>query len=868
VARKTRTSNRVNQRRVKLLTAAATRIDLESKEDAQLQRKVRQNWQIQAWTYYDSIPELGFAVEFMAHNAASMRIFTAVLPTVGETGTPIDIHTPELQVPEAIVNACDNALRDLGNGRLELSKMMENLSIQITIAGEGFILGVTDPITGKTTYSVRSISEIVVNDDEIQLREGPMTNQGILGLVDLPPDSMVTRVWNPHPQYRILAQSRMRALLNTCEDIMILRRMIRATARNRLAGRGLLIVPSEADLPIFNDDDMSVGGATWYDELTNSMITPIRNEGDASAVVPMVTEMDGDSIKNVRWIEFTSTFDERAPAVRSELLDTLATGLDLPKEAITGMADLNHWTAWAIDANTFRYHVEPHVKKLVDLLTTGYLRNYLLTCTDENGMPLAPGLVNAWVDRILFWYDPTELITPPDQTATALELHDRGVLSNAALLRTAGFAPEDAPSPAEFAAWLISKQRTWPANLSLAVLHQIYPELAVPPILTTGTVPGIKPGTGAGSGVDVGPDPVAIAEGDVGAEPTPVSPTGATEIPPTPKPPVQGPPPAGPPSGLTSAGAVDRRFSWTMAAADRELRKSLQVAANDEMRRQLEKLGNRLRSKVAKNSSLRTKIALTHDEHVAMVLGHEVVASSGLTVPRALTAAGMLRTDWSNLEETYKRWVSAAQASALKRATKFGHLNEKQVKKIKAHNADNLTKGWETLKNSMDAIGAAYVSNPNPNISDDEAIANLNPDSLVPTGIIRTALAVAGGAALSAFAMQAFKGDTGPAVPTVPDGSVSGGIATGQTITDALADAGTTTDNYEWVHGPSNVPCPAHEDLDGQEFASFTDDALANNGEWPDVPFYYPGDHDGCLCDAMPLWVSQSDVDEAEAALV
>ena len=62
MARRTRTSttHRVNQRRVKLLTAAATRIDLESKEDAQLQRKVRQNWQIQAWTYYDSIPELGF----------------------------------------------------------------------------------------------------------------------------------------------------------------------------------------------------------------------------------------------------------------------------------------------------------------------------------------------------------------------------------------------------------------------------------------------------------------------------------------------------------------------------------------------------------------------------------------------------------------------------------------------------------------------------------------------------------------------------------------------------------------------------------------------------------------------------------------
>ena len=44
------------RRRVRVLTAAAQKIDLDSKEDAQRQRMLRQNWQLQAWTYYDSIP--------------------------------------------------------------------------------------------------------------------------------------------------------------------------------------------------------------------------------------------------------------------------------------------------------------------------------------------------------------------------------------------------------------------------------------------------------------------------------------------------------------------------------------------------------------------------------------------------------------------------------------------------------------------------------------------------------------------------------------------------------------------------------------------------------------------------------------------
>ena len=38
-------------------------------------------------------------------------------------------------------------------------------------------------------------------------------------------------------------------------------------------------------------------------------------------------------------------------------------------------------------------------------------------------------------------------------------------------------------------------------------------------------------------------------------------------------------------------------------------------------------------------------------------------------------------------------------------------------------------------------------------------------------------------------------------------------------------------------------------------FQSFSDDALANPGTFPNKPYFYPGDHDGCLCDAMPLWV-------------
>jgi len=49
-------------------------------------------------------------------------------------------------------------------------------------------------------------------------------------------------------------------------------------------------------------------------------------------------------------------------------------------------------------------------------------------------------------------------------------------------------------------------------------------------------------------------------------------------------------------------------------------------------------------------------------------------------------------------------------------------------------------------------------------------------------------------------------------------------------------------------------PFEPHQDLDGTEFQTFTDDVLAaDGGEFPFVDFYHPGDHLGCQCDFAPI---------------
>ena len=845
-------------RRPRVLTAASKRIDLDSKMEAQRQRLLRQNWQLSSWTYFDSIPELGYGVDFKAHCVGRLRIFVAALSESGESDLPIPIDDPTLEAPPEVIEACKNALRDLGNGRIALSNVMEAMSVNITVAGEAFLLGQEDPITGIVTWSIRSIEEIVIYNDEVMLREGPMTNVGLLGLVPLDPAyTVVTRMWNPHPRFKLLAQSEMRRLCNTCEDILIMRRIIRATGRSRLAGRGILLVPAELDIPVLNDDNSSLSGDDFISKLQDAMITPLRNEGDASAVVPLVIEGPAEVLKEFRWMDFASTFDEQAMKVRTELIENLATGLDIPAEIITGITDANHWTAYQVSTDTYRQHIEPHGIALVEMLTGAFLRPYFATCG------LEPEVVNAWIERVVIWYDPTELVTPTDLSATALALHNVGVISNKTLRDKSGFKDSDAPSADEYLAWLISKQRTWPANLSLGVIHGLDPNISIPPIETAGTIPGIKPG--AAGGVDVG-TPVAAAPApselptDEGAsmisnalwqlfmaerfaQPEAITIESTLLA-------------AASPSAALPAKSL--RLSRQFSQIDRDLQAKLHVAANNALLRQLEKAGQRVRQKVNGDTETRKKIAHSKNEHVMMLLGQEQVERKGLT------ASNLMSSEWDGLKEQYYTWTAQAQKAALVKAQELSGGDDESTTQVDVTMAAGLASGWAFLQAAMDTIAEHAAYNPNPNVTAEQAVAALNPDTLVPAGVVRAAVSVAGGTNPSAFTMTTLS--SGATVPAIPSSPV-GGIGSGSTISDYLSSMGASPQGYTWEWGGSDHPFEPHEDLDGEEFDSWDSAKLDNTGDWPPTDSFFPGDHDGCSCQATPNWVSQDDVDAAQAAV-
>jgi hypothetical protein len=723
------------------------------------------------------------------------------------------------------------------------------------------MMGQTDD-NGIDSWNIRSIDELVIFDDRYRLREVPMDPQGVLGWVDLDPaTTFVSRMWVPDARFSKLATSPMRALLDVAEELLLLSRDVRASARSRLAGGGILKIPEGLRMESLLQDNQDPESEDWFGRFAEAMMTPLADEGVASAVVPIMISGEPDSLAQLEHILIERPYSALAIELRAEAIGRIAVGLDLPREILEGVGDVNHWNAALVGDDTFRHHIEPQIIEQVDSLTIAYLRPWLL----------ADGFPQYWVNRACIWYNPADLISKPDPMANATLLHDRYAISNEALRKAGGFDDSDSPSPLEIEFRMLQKTRTFPPNMVEAIFHAWDPSLEFPPINVSGTIPGIGP------------------EGEIAAQPPAPPEPGVPALPIGPTPGETGPPASGPPAPAELAppsepgmaqmpaafAAVQpngtyQRQSRRLAELDAQLRIRIQVAANAAMTRLLDRSGAKLRTKVAdrrfKNETVRAMIDGVPNRLVASTMGEPVVAAVGFASSQEL-----LNPDWSDLEEQFKGWTRGAQSQALKIARQLAKLgpDDKLVKKAKTKLSAGIDPAWAAFEAALNTIAENRLYNPDPNADE----PSFNPNTIVPLGTVRQALSIAGGAAIPPSGLTAATDvlDAPPAPldvsspTTVTDNppalAVSvdipaGQIGTGDAISGMLADSDNVEAvSYEWIHGAGGLHAfEPHEDLDGVDFTSFTDDALANTGDWPENDYYFPGDHDGCSCDYSTTW--------------
>jgi hypothetical protein len=514
--------------------------------EAKRVQQARQPWQLEAWAYRRSLGELRYATSYLGNSASRMRLMPAVYMEGQSEPTELTINNAaDLGIPEDLVLAAGEALNRLASGGpLAISAILRKMTENFEVAGECYLIGRVDEDTGVEKWDIRSVTEVDVQGSKVVVKETPTSRIGEgAEALDLGTSTFI-RMWWPDPQFAGLADSPVRAVLDICEELLLIGRDVRATARNRVSNNGILFMPEELSIIPVNapgaEQDPRMD--PFLAEFMASITTAIQNEGSAGAVAPMLVRGPAEAGVGIRHILLNRPANAFNIQQRQELISRMATGIDLPSEVLTGKVDLNHWTAWQVDDDTFRHHIEPIVVVECDALTQGFMWPQL------DALNLASKWDPAVVRRIICWYDPTSLVTHPDRSKDAFEAWDRMAISDEALRKYLGFPNGDAPASQELLLRMATKLRTLDPSVQVQILKRLDPTLKDAPAAT--------PGPPAGGG-----------------EPVP--------SPPPPSPPSDGPPAGGQPDPSAESGArVDMADIWRRLAAAHKEAAALQAAGD------------------------------------------------------------------------------------------------------------------------------------------------------------------------------------------------------------------------------------------------------------------------------------------------
>lgn len=411
------------------LTAAATRFTTRM---LRTQRQPDSSWQAAAWDYYSTTPEVRFAASWVRNGMSRARLIAAHRDTEGN----IEAAKPEHRAAELVAG--------IAGGPAGQSQLLGAFGPHLVVAGEGWIVVRPDPaLPERQDWQVLSVLEMrkqgnvliaEIDGEDVPIPPAAADKKVAVTGPDAAP--LAIRVWEPHPRRRLEADSPVRSALDLLNELRLLNAAVAAITRSRLTGRGVLLVPNGTKF-VSSGEPGGDGEDDLIDVFLEVASTAYREPESAAATVPIVLEVPAETIPAIKRLTFESDFDKLAIDLREEAIRRFATGLEIPPEILLGTGNVNHWGQWGLQEEAIRFGIEPLLATVADALTSQWLRPIL---EDEGHADAAEWLV---------WYDTAPLRVRQNRAETALQAHDRGVISDAALRRETGFDESDAPTPEE-----------------------------------------------------------------------------------------------------------------------------------------------------------------------------------------------------------------------------------------------------------------------------------------------------------------------------------------------------------------------------------------------------------------------------------
>lgn len=422
-----------------------------------------QAWQGQAWNLFDQVGELRYIGNWVgnvlsrAHLHAAKRDGNSLIPLT---------EGPAREAMDALYGGIQGQ-----------SQMLQLLGVDLTVGGEGYVLAVQEQSEEK--WDVLATGKVVQdNGGKLFVDRGDEEKRR-----ELKKDDLVIRVWTPHPRDPLMADAPTRSNLKVLNQIVGYDDHITAQLTSRLAGNGLLLLPSEIQFAMPEGADPQASQAQMFMQLlAEAMMAAKAGGGGPETFVPIVAMAPGEHIEAAQHIKFWSDLDSSVIEMRSAAILRFAIGMDVPNEALTGNGDSNHWNAFLSEEAGIKVHIEPRLGVISSALTTDYLR------------PALKGVVpDAELNDYFVIADTSPIRTRPERGDRAMELNDRGLLGAVATLREVGFQPEDRMVGEEYIRWLLQRVSVGAVSPELSAQALALLGAPVDPILVQESEGGAPP---------------------------------------------------------------------------------------------------------------------------------------------------------------------------------------------------------------------------------------------------------------------------------------------------------------------------------------------------------------------------------------
>lgn len=212
----------------------------------------------------------------------------------------------------------------------------------------------------------------------------------------------------PHPADPSEPDAPLFGVLSILQEMDWLSRLARSQSASRISTRGILGAA----------DGLSVAnGGDFWEEFNAAIaakmadptdVRPLMLRGAQELVEPAAGRVGG--MKGLSWVIPTFPYDDRIDAQMDRLINRLAYGLPVPPEILLGMQAQSRATAFQVEENSYRAHIEPAAQHVAQVATDAL--QLLLPDVEVEVLP-----------------DPSELLARRHSIADTLTAWDKGLVS-------------------------------------------------------------------------------------------------------------------------------------------------------------------------------------------------------------------------------------------------------------------------------------------------------------------------------------------------------------------------------------------------------------------------------------------------------